>query len=351
MTIVITITGNGNTLKNIIYNGKNLKLNRDYTINGNKITFKDEYLDTLKLGEHTITFDMNRGSSPKLSVTIREEKETEIYPLVNVDWLGYWTFAVGVEGAFSLPMFGNIVNENDRVAYGMQVVIDDNFNIWILVYEAEGIGTPALSISGIVSVSSADRIKDLEGEAAVIGSSSSFGLEAFAGKARDRKDVAGGTFSMGSSLVAEAHSETTYTKVYTVEDGVKLLEKVTMQGKEWVLDKLYPFGGQVKDVILSAVLPIEAYAAECGVDRSVKNINAPANLNKVKMEREKVTTSIANDVRARNTANIAGKAAVTVPNTKSSTNSANKAIAISPTKTNVSGSGSKSASATKLKKA
>ena len=70
--VVITLTPNGNTLNNLVYNNNNLVKDIDYTVDGNKVTIKGEYLDTLTAGEHTLTFDMNQGADQTVTITISE---------------------------------------------------------------------------------------------------------------------------------------------------------------------------------------------------------------------------------------------------------------------------------------
>jgi uncharacterized repeat protein (TIGR02543 family) len=81
--IPVTLTLNGRKL-NAVKNGTNtLKEGTDYTISGNTITIKASYLSTLKTGAQTITFEMNGGTNPRLTVTIKdssEEKEEETVP-------------------------------------------------------------------------------------------------------------------------------------------------------------------------------------------------------------------------------------------------------------------------------
>ena len=88
--IPITLTSNGNALIQV-KNGNNvLEKGKDYTVNGNTITFTGSYLDTLTLGGHTITFDMSRGTAPQLIITIPEKiAQTWINPFTDVtmdDW-------------------------------------------------------------------------------------------------------------------------------------------------------------------------------------------------------------------------------------------------------------------------
>jgi len=68
--VVITLSERGNTL-NSVNNGNNqLEKGKDYEVNGNKVTLKSAYLDTLSVGNHTFTFDMNRGYDPRFTLTI-----------------------------------------------------------------------------------------------------------------------------------------------------------------------------------------------------------------------------------------------------------------------------------------
>jgi uncharacterized repeat protein (TIGR02543 family) len=75
--ISVTLTLNGrkiNALKNGAYT---LKEGTDYTVSGNKVTIKAGYLSTLKTGAQTITFEMNGGVNPRLTVTVKDTSEEE----------------------------------------------------------------------------------------------------------------------------------------------------------------------------------------------------------------------------------------------------------------------------------
>ena len=74
--IIITLSDRGNTLNNVKNGNFVLKNGQDYAINGNKLTIKGGYLDTLSPGEHTLTLDMNRGTDPKLTLSIAAEEPT-----------------------------------------------------------------------------------------------------------------------------------------------------------------------------------------------------------------------------------------------------------------------------------
>ena len=252
-------------------------------------------------------------------------------PLVNVDWLGYWTLAVGVEANASIM---------GRYAWGRSIIIDDDWNIGVIEYQGVGSGFPAASIGLTFSWTNADKIVDTTDESLISGATiaANWGAELVAGNAQDGSTVIGVTASAGlGTPFPEVHSEVVWTKIISQTNILDEVSNMVDGAIEWYFDNFNPFQRGLKDILTSTgILPMEAYAAECGVDRSVKNINAPANLNKVKMEREKVTTNIANDVRANTTGNIAGKATATVPKVNSSANTVNKATSGSSTKASAS---------------
>ena len=88
--IVITITLNGKTLDGLDNGGKTMEEGTDYIIDGNTITIKGEYLDTLLTGKYIITFNMSGGKDAELELTIKElEPDKWENPFVDVsegDW-------------------------------------------------------------------------------------------------------------------------------------------------------------------------------------------------------------------------------------------------------------------------
>lgn len=68
--LVVTMTLNGNTLS-AIKNGVNtLAAGTDYTIAGNIVTIKKEYLAAQNVGNLELTFDFNAGVDPTMTVTV-----------------------------------------------------------------------------------------------------------------------------------------------------------------------------------------------------------------------------------------------------------------------------------------
>ena len=233
----------------------------------------------------------------------------EANPLVNVDWWGYWTFAVG--GEVNVAFMG-------RFAGGIQVALDDNWNIGVIGYVGVGGGSAAASINVVATGTNADEIFDLEGISLVIGGSvSNVGAEGLVGTARDDSLVVGVTGSMSITpqvVPGELHGELVDTTVMT---SINL-----------------------KDT--AADLWNGVAVAACGVDRSVKNLNAPANLNKDKLVHMNTGDSVASIVRGSVTSQSVGKLDVPsiaqIPSTETRlSNDVEKGLAVRTTGVQASG--------------
>jgi uncharacterized repeat protein (TIGR02543 family) len=70
--ITVTITLNGNKFMGLKNGGTTLTEGTDYTLNGNTVTIKASYLLGLAVGTQTITFTMNGGGDPKLTITVSD---------------------------------------------------------------------------------------------------------------------------------------------------------------------------------------------------------------------------------------------------------------------------------------
>lgn len=66
----VTINFNGNTLNALKVGTSVLTANQDYTLTGNTVTIKKEYLTQLAVGDHNIVFDFNQGQDPVLKVKV-----------------------------------------------------------------------------------------------------------------------------------------------------------------------------------------------------------------------------------------------------------------------------------------
>lgn len=74
--IPVTLTLNGNTL-NAVKNGAYLLIEgTDYSISGDTLTLKKEYLKTLSTGTVSLTFDFNLGTDPVLAITVTNSTPT-----------------------------------------------------------------------------------------------------------------------------------------------------------------------------------------------------------------------------------------------------------------------------------
>jgi len=70
--ISINLDKSGFTLRGLKNGNTSLKEGTDYTVSGNTVTIKAEYLASLGKGEHTIVFEMSGGGNPKLTITITD---------------------------------------------------------------------------------------------------------------------------------------------------------------------------------------------------------------------------------------------------------------------------------------
>jgi len=66
----ITVNFNGNTLTALRVGNNALTANQNYTLTGNTLVLKKEYLAGLPVGEHSIVFDFNQGQDPVLKVKV-----------------------------------------------------------------------------------------------------------------------------------------------------------------------------------------------------------------------------------------------------------------------------------------
>jgi hypothetical protein len=83
--IVVTLTPGSYKLTAIKSGGKALVNGTDYTVSGDTVTIKKEYLLALAAGQHTLVFEMNGGTNPLFTVTIQEEETPP------ADWLNPFT--------------------------------------------------------------------------------------------------------------------------------------------------------------------------------------------------------------------------------------------------------------------
>ena len=68
----VTLKSGSYSLRSIRNGSYTLEEGRDYTISGGTVTIKASYLDSLKEGKHYLTFDMNGGIDPVLTIIVSE---------------------------------------------------------------------------------------------------------------------------------------------------------------------------------------------------------------------------------------------------------------------------------------
>jgi hypothetical protein len=70
--VTVTVTYNGNTLSKIKNGSNDLSNSTDYTISGNDVTIKKEYLINQTVGSTTLTFEFSAGNSASLVISISD---------------------------------------------------------------------------------------------------------------------------------------------------------------------------------------------------------------------------------------------------------------------------------------
>jgi uncharacterized repeat protein (TIGR02543 family) len=73
----VTLKSGSYSLRSIKNGSYTLREGRDYTISGRTVTIKASYLDSLKEGKYSLTFDMNGGTDPVLTIIVTDTTETD----------------------------------------------------------------------------------------------------------------------------------------------------------------------------------------------------------------------------------------------------------------------------------
>lgn len=84
-TIEFELEYNGNTLKTILVNHKTLKETQDYTVEGNKVIFTPEFLETLAAGEYEVVMKFSAGAWLRTTINVIDSSEEgeEVKPEVK----------------------------------------------------------------------------------------------------------------------------------------------------------------------------------------------------------------------------------------------------------------------------
>lgn len=129
-----------------------------------------------------------------------------------VDPSGLWTFALGADASAALGL---------RLGVNGAFVVDDKGNVGIVLGAAIGGGTPAASVGGTVTVTTADNIFHLRGASAVGGGSWVVGADVTIGQAKredgEKYNIFGIVLGAGLSIpLPEAHGELAGTAVISL---------------------------------------------------------------------------------------------------------------------------------------
>lgn len=83
--IDVTLNKGSYMLQGLKNGSYTLKSGTDYTVSGNTVVIKVAYLNTLDVGEQTITFDMSGGTDPKLTITVKDTTPSKyVNPFTDV---------------------------------------------------------------------------------------------------------------------------------------------------------------------------------------------------------------------------------------------------------------------------
>ncbi|MHA6529319.1 glycosyl hydrolase [Paenibacillus sp. BAC0078] len=132
----VTVNANGNTLTALQEGANALTVNQDYTLSGNTLLLKKEFLAGLPVGEHSIVFDFNQGQDPVLKVKIVDSTPSATISPVNAtfDKAANLQQDISVSLALNGHQLASITNGNytlvsgqDYTASGTSVVLKKSY--------------------------------------------------------------------------------------------------------------------------------------------------------------------------------------------------------------------------------
>lgn len=124
-------------------------------------------------------------------------------PVTNLDPLGFWTLAVGWQGAVALGL---------RLSLGEMLVIDGEGNLGKVEVYAAGGGTPTVSVDISGYWTNAKNISQLEGFGASAGGSISYFTGSFLASNSDGTPITGGSGGIGVGI-PEMHGDLSYSNI------------------------------------------------------------------------------------------------------------------------------------------
>lgn len=84
--ISLLINPNGNTINSLKTDGTALNLNSDYTLSGNNLLIKRNFLSHLSVGEHQVIFDFDKGKDPVLKIKVFDSTPSAVITPLKADF-------------------------------------------------------------------------------------------------------------------------------------------------------------------------------------------------------------------------------------------------------------------------
>lgn len=134
--IAILIDFNGNTLNSLITGGATLNLNTDYTLDGNNLFIKWDFLSQLSVGEHQIIFDFDKGKDPVLEITVLDSTPSSaITPLTaTFDKAEDKQEDINVSVTLNGYQLVNIINNDYTLVLDSDYTVSDNTIVLLKSY-------------------------------------------------------------------------------------------------------------------------------------------------------------------------------------------------------------------------
>jgi hypothetical protein len=127
--VITTMTLNGDTLSSIAHSGTPLALGTDYTVSGNEVTIKKEYLVSRPVGTTNLTFSFSSGAVQTLVITVSDStpQSSTISPSVlSFDQKESAQADITTSIAFNGNDLNSIVNGGTILALGTDYTVSGN---------------------------------------------------------------------------------------------------------------------------------------------------------------------------------------------------------------------------------
>ncbi|WP_223192667.1 X2-like carbohydrate binding domain-containing protein [Paenibacillus sedimenti] len=159
--VIITMTLNGNTLSSIANGATVLVQGTDYTVSGNTVTIKKEYLSTQPVGTIVLTFSFSAGSTQTLTITVSDTtpQNSTISPTTSnfdksaqVDvsttmTLNGNTLSSITNGAATLALGTDYTVSGNRVAIKKEYLASQSVGTTVLTFNFSAGATQTLTIT------------------------------------------------------------------------------------------------------------------------------------------------------------------------------------------------------------